>query len=44
MVAMGEVWKGKLHVDAATGFGKIWWYGTVDHGRIAEYSLNHKSS
>lgn len=40
LVVMGEVWKGRLHVDVATGFDKIWWYGSVDHGRIAEYSLN----
>lgn len=35
-----EVWKGRLYANTDTGFDRIFWYATVEKGRVLEYSLN----
>jgi hypothetical protein len=35
-----EFWKGRLYAYTPTGFDQIWWYATVDQGRMEAYSLN----
>lgn len=39
LVAMGEVWKGRLYPRLDTGFDRISWYANVGHGQIDKYSL-----
>ena len=34
-----EIWKGKLYMNEETGFDKIWWYATVNDGKLDAYSL-----
>lgn len=39
LVAMGEVWKGRLYQGMETGFDRIGWYANIKDGHIGEYSL-----
>jgi thiosulfate/3-mercaptopyruvate sulfurtransferase len=39
LLAVGELWKGRLHVGLNTGFERISWYATVKGGQIKQYSL-----
>ena len=39
LVAMGEVWKGRLYDGMNTDFDRIGWYGNVENGQIDKYSL-----
>jgi len=39
LVAMGEVWKGRLYESVDTGFDRIGWYANIESGQIHRYSL-----
>ena len=39
LVAMGEVWKGRLYQCVDTGFDRISWYADIEQGQVHAYSL-----
>jgi hypothetical protein len=39
LVAMNEVWKGRLYEGVDTGFDRIGWYANIEQGQIHLYSL-----
>jgi hypothetical protein len=40
LVALGESWRGTLHEGTASGFDRIWWYASLQDGKLHEYSVN----